>query len=138
LGVLDLLTGKLIYANAGHILPLLCKRGKIYQSINSKPSFILAGMEGMQYNDYMLQMEPGDRLFLFTVGLTEALNFSKIPYGDIRLTATLNGHKTDSMNLADLNDYIMGDVKQYTQNEKLKDDIALLFVEFKEYMDQMS
>jgi sigma-B regulation protein RsbU (phosphoserine phosphatase) len=137
LGMLDLKSGNLVYANAGHIQPFLFKRGKSYQQINSKPSFILAGIEGMQYNDYNLQMELGDRLFLYTVGLTEALNSSKNPYGMIRLSAVLNGHRTDIMNLKDLNDTIMSDLMQHTKNDKFENDIALLFLEFKEYWRDM-
>jgi sigma-B regulation protein RsbU (phosphoserine phosphatase) len=137
LGMLDLESGNLVYANAGHLQPFLYKRGKSYQQLNSKPSFILAGIEGMQYNDYNLQMEPGDCLFLYTAGLTEALNSSKNPYGTIRLSAILNGYRTDNMNLAKLNDAIMDDLMQHTKSDKFENDIALLFLEFKEYWRRM-
>jgi sigma-B regulation protein RsbU (phosphoserine phosphatase) len=69
MGILDLKTGTLTYANAGHIQPLFSERGKYYQYISSKPGFILAGLDGIQYKDFQLQIEPGDRLFLYTDGL---------------------------------------------------------------------
>jgi len=131
LGILDLRTGALSYANAGHMLPLHSERGKNHQEINSRPGFVLAGIKGIQYKEFQLTMKPGDRLLLFTDRITEAKNSSKIPYGYNRLLTVVN--EDDARSLVELYDYILEDVKKYTQTTEINENITMLFIEFRKY-----
>lgn len=93
LGILDLETGKLTAANAGHEYPMLMKPGGQFELMKDKHSFILGGMDGMKYEEYHLQLEPGSKLFLYTDGLTEAINREEEMFGTDRVLAALNGKK---------------------------------------------
>ncbi|OPZ75359.1 MAG: Phosphoserine phosphatase RsbU [Firmicutes bacterium ADurb.Bin456] len=93
LGVLEISTGKLICANAGHEYPVLKRAGGDYQLVKDKHGFVLAGMENSRYKGYELQMNPGDRLFLYTDGVTEATNARSELYGTGRMLAALNRNR---------------------------------------------
>lgn len=133
LGILNLKTGELNFSNAGHKDPLIYRTGEGYCFIRTKPDFVLAGMEGIQYNSYNLQLRPGDRLFLYTDGLTDAINSSRIHYGELRLYEVLNNKITKRMKLSELNDYVIEDIDNFTQGVSQKDDISLMLIEFKDY-----
>ena len=72
MGVLEISTGKFVYVNAGHNPPLLKRAGGQFEWLRSRPGFVLAGMEGVRYRENTLQLEPGDTLYLYTDGVTEA------------------------------------------------------------------
>ena len=75
LGILEISTGKLTCANAGHEYPAIKRSGGDYELIKDKHGFVLAGMEGFRYKEYELHMDPGDRLFLYTDGVVESHEF---------------------------------------------------------------
>lgn len=90
MGVLEISTGKFVYVNAGHNPPLLKRAGGTFEWLKSRPGFVLAGMEGVRYRENTLQLEPGDRLYLYTDGVTEATNSREELFGDERLQSALN------------------------------------------------
>lgn len=90
LGVLEISTGKLTAANAGHEYPVLQNPDGGFELIKDKHGFVLGTMEGMKYKDYELQIEPGARLFLYTDGVPEATNAEKELFGTERMLAALN------------------------------------------------
>ena len=89
LGILELSTGRLKAANAGHEYPLIRKRGGPFRMFNDYHGFVLGGMDGMRYKEYELTFAPGDELFLYTDGVTEATNASGELFGSKRLLKTL-------------------------------------------------
>ena len=90
LGIIDLSTGKMICANAGHEYPMLKKPGERYEIIKDKHDLVLGAMEGWKYNEYELLMEPGASLFLYTDGLSEAINPQEKMFGTERILEQLN------------------------------------------------
>ena len=90
MGVLEISTGKFVYVNAGHNPPLLKRAGGQFEWLRSRPGFVLAGMEGIRYRENTLQLEPGDALYLYTDGVTEATNGSQELFGEERLQTALN------------------------------------------------
>lgn len=91
LGKLDLATGDLAYANAGHNPPLVRRAGGRYEYLRAvRPSLFLAGMEGTRYRKGRLTLGPGDKLFLYTDGVTEACDPHEAMYGEKRLVAALD------------------------------------------------
>ncbi|MEG2137202.1 MAG: PP2C family protein-serine/threonine phosphatase, partial [Oscillospiraceae bacterium] len=69
LGVMEISTGKLVAANAGHEFPVIKRADGDYELIHDKHGFVLSGMEGSRYTEYELQLDPGDKLFLYTDGV---------------------------------------------------------------------
>ena len=89
-GILDLRSGTLTAANAGHEYPLLRQPGGPFEVIKDRHGFVLGGMEEVRYQEYTLQLQPGARLFLYTDGVPEATNASQELFGMDRMTAALN------------------------------------------------
>ena len=90
LGVLDLTTGLLTAANAGHEYPALRRAQGEFELIKDKHGFVLAGMEGARYQEYTLKLEPGDTLFVYTDGVAEATDAGEVLYGTDRMLNALN------------------------------------------------
>ena len=129
LGVLDLATGVLTYVNAGHNPPLLKKEGGDFEYLRCKPALVLAGMEMTKYTQSQLEMKPGDSLFLYTDGVTEATNTANELYGEERLRSYINAHGTDGVverlhGLKKDIDTFVGEAPQF-------DDITMLALDLK-------
>lgn len=83
IGVLDMSTWKLEYCNAGHNRPLICRRSDSAVSYKDiLPNVVLGIMEDYQYAKEETSILPGDSIFLYTDGLTEAENEEKVLFGD--------------------------------------------------------
>lgn len=93
LGVLEISTGKLTAANAGHEYPAIKRRDGEYELLHDKHGFVLAGMEGSRYKEYEVTLAPGDKLYLYTDGVAEATNGDNQLYGTDRMLAVLNRYK---------------------------------------------
>ena len=89
LGILEISTGRITAANAGHEYPALMQKGK-FELLKDKHSFVIGGMEGMKYKEYELVLEPGDKLFLYTDGIPEAADTDNAMFGTDRMLETLN------------------------------------------------
>ena len=92
LGVLELSTGKLTCANAGHEYPALCRADGEYELVKDPHGLVLACMDGSKYKEYTLQLAPGDRLFVYTDGVAEATDAHNELFGTDRMLASLNGN----------------------------------------------
>ncbi|MCR5566779.1 MAG: PP2C family protein-serine/threonine phosphatase [Clostridiales bacterium] len=91
--VLEISTGKLMAANAGHEYPALMRAGGEFELYKDKHGFVIGGMEGVRYKQYELQINPGDKLFLYTDGVPEATNAAKEMFGTERMIRALNEQK---------------------------------------------
>lgn len=92
MGLLNIKTGLVTFANAGHNPPLVRHADGSFTYLKTRPGFVLAGMEGMRYRKNEVQLAPGDMLYLYTDGVTEAVNIREELYGEERLLAVLNAH----------------------------------------------
>ncbi|MBR5108735.1 MAG: SpoIIE family protein phosphatase [Clostridia bacterium] len=89
MGFLDTDTGLVRFINAGHNAPVLIRNGKA-SFIPQKANLMLAMMEGMRYREQQLQLEPGDILYLYTDGVTEATAPGEKMFGNDRLLELLS------------------------------------------------
>jgi len=90
--VFDASTGMLHYANGGHIPPCVRRADGSVEALNGAGGLVLGAMPGMKYPDHTLQLLPGDRLVLYTDGVTEAFNPADEAYGEERLIAEVRAH----------------------------------------------
>ncbi len=90
LGILELSTGKLTAANAGHEFPALMQAGGKFELFKDKHGFVIGGMEGMRYKEYEIMMQPGAKIFLYTDGVPEATNADSELFGTERMIEALN------------------------------------------------
>ena len=89
LGILEISTGRITAANAGHEYPALMKDGR-FSLLRDRHGFVIGGMDAMTYPEYEIRLEPGDKLFLYTDGLPEASDRDNRMFGKDRMLAALN------------------------------------------------
>ena len=129
LGIIDLETGMMQCANAGHEYPTIKRANGEFELIRDRHSLALAAMPGTRAKEYELQLEPGDRLFVYTDGVPEAINEQTEQYGDERLLRVLNRDKDLPMEkiLPD----IRQDISDFAGNAEQFDDITMLGFTYK-------
>ncbi|MCI2049781.1 MAG: SpoIIE family protein phosphatase [Lachnospiraceae bacterium] len=124
IGIVDLRTGTMTCANAGHEYPAYMPAGGEYEILHGKHDFVLGGMEGLKYREYTLEMHPGDRLFVYTDGVTEAIDSSETLYGLDRLKAALDRSREESSS-AQLAS-VKADIDAFAGQTPQFDDITML------------
>ena len=132
MGILDLCTGQLRYVNAGHNPPILRRGGGEYEYLRTRPNFILAGMEGARYRLHALQLEPGDEIFLYTDGVTEALNPSAELYTEDRLLRLFHSGRLEGLAQQEMVRAIRQDISDFADGAEQADDITMLTLKFNE------
>ena len=93
IAVIDITTGKGIAANAGHMHPVLRRRDRDYELIKYRHSPAVATIEGIKFSEHEFALEPGDLLFVYTDGVTEATNTEEELFGEERMIEILNLNK---------------------------------------------
>lgn len=106
LGILEISTGKMTCANAGHEFPAIRRAGGQFELFRDKHGMVIGGMEGVRYRDYEIQLSSGDELFVYTDGVPEATNDASELF------------KTDRM-LSALNSRLDGDVQDNTMRVRI-------------------
>ena len=127
-GVLDLQSGSLSYACAGHNPPVLLRDGKA-ELVKSRGSFVLAGLEDTLYQEKQLQLQEGDLLFLYTDGVTEATTKDKQLYGEQRLLDCLAG--CSELDVQAMLERVKRSVDDFVQDNEQFDDMTMLCVRWK-------
>ncbi|MDR3130339.1 MAG: SpoIIE family protein phosphatase [Treponema sp.] len=92
MGYLDIPRGKFTCVNAGHNPPVI-KRGDDFEWLKIKHGLVLGGMEGMAYTEEETLLMPGDMIYLYTDGVTEAADPEKNLFGEDRLMETIRDHR---------------------------------------------
>lgn len=127
-GRINLETGLVQFANAGHNPPLVKHGNGSFEYLKSRAGFVLAGMEGIKYRLQEVQLEPGDIIYLYTDGVTEATNKNNELYGEDRLLDILNSKDFADMN--ELCDAVKADVDKFVGDAEQFDDITMLGFRF--------
>lgn len=136
LGVMDLRTGHLDYCNAGHNAPVVRRVGKDgsvdvhFAEVNV--NIAVGVFEGFPYQKQTTNLNPGDAIFLYTDGVTEAENQSKQLFGDDALLSALaSARKAGAVTSKDFVDAVYKVVRTYAQGTEQSDDITMTVVEYK-------
>ena len=129
MGILDLKTGNLQYANAGHNPPLLKRADGAFEYLKTRAGFVLAGMEGVRYRVGELKLNPGDRMFLYTDGVPEATNIENKLYGEDRLLDFMN--KNADVDAIALLPKLKENIDEFVGEAPQFDDITMLMFDYK-------
>ena len=129
LGILEISTGKLTAANAGHEYPMLKRAGKEFELLKDRHGLVLGAMSGVRYRDYEILLEPGAKVFVYTDGLAEAVNGDLEQFGTDGIIDSLRraGNGTPETIVAAMNltvDAFVGEEPQF-------DDLTMLCLEYK-------
>lgn len=128
-GILDTDTGIVSYINAGHCKPLLRSGDNGFEFVGERPDFVVAGEESVPYHRRELKLNSGDALFLYTDGVTEAVDTSDELYGDERLCLALKAQGSSSAR--EICNSVQADLTTYSEGATQTDDITMLALVFK-------
>ena len=127
-GSLDLTTGHVKYASAGHNPPVVRHADGYFEFLPSKPGFVMAGMEGMKYKTQEADLAPGDILYLYTDGVTEATNSEEKLYGNERLLKVLNN--AEFTNMEELCVAVKKSIDEFVGDAPQFDDITMVALRY--------
>ncbi len=128
MGVLDIKTGLVEFANAGHNPPLIRHKDGSFEYLKSRAGFVLAGMEGLKYRKNELQLGEGDEVFLYTDGVTEATNSENELYGEERLLNFMNTlHDLPAEAVCNA---VKADVDAFVGEAPQFDDITMVYLKY--------
>ncbi|WP_179953162.1 SpoIIE family protein phosphatase [Desulfobotulus mexicanus] len=128
IGVLDLDTGLLVYANGGHNPPVKISSGKPPEFMTGRSGPLVGAMEDMPYHTLEIQLEPDDTLFVYTDGVTEAMDTEQVLYSDPRLIRTLTGLQGQSPKY--ILEIVENDVAAHVGTAEPSDDITMLCLRY--------
>ncbi|MBQ1186869.1 MAG: SpoIIE family protein phosphatase, partial [Clostridia bacterium] len=129
MGILDLTTGNVQFANAGHNPPLIKRANGSFEYLKTRAGFVLAGMEGVRYRVGEITLNEGDRLFLYTDGVPEATNTENKLYGEERLLTFMN--QNASMEAVKLLPALKANIDEFVGEAPQFDDITMLMFDYK-------
>ena len=128
MGILNVKTGKVLFANAGHNPPLVKHADGTYEYLKTRAGFVLAGMEGVRYRGNEIDLAPGDSIYLYTDGVTEATDLNTELYGEDRLHTVLEKYKDAAPQV--ICDEVKRDVDAFVGEAPQFDDITMLALKY--------
>ncbi|WP_454917819.1 SpoIIE family protein phosphatase [Xanthobacter sediminis] len=128
-GVVNLDTGRVTYVNAGHNLPYRIRRNGEVSTVPSTKGMAVAVMEGFVYAEGAFDLEPGDTLFLYTDGVTEAFDVDENAYGERRLETLLATGASD-WSVPELSERVLASVHIFERGAPQADDITCLTLRY--------
>ncbi len=128
LGILNLQSGEMDYANAGHNAPILLKEGQQPEAIPVATNIPLGVLSQFNFIQNRITLEPKDKLFLYTDGINEAENISQELYSTERLMQCLK--ENQSKNSHELIEVVKQSVDKFANGNVQSDDITLLTLNF--------
>ena len=128
LGILDLRSGELTAANAGHEYPIIKHPDSDFKVLKDKHGFVIGGFEMMKYQDYKLPMKPGSKLFVYTDGVAEATDASNTLFGLDRTVAALNRSKDESPQVILKN--VDAAIREFVGDAEQFDDLTMMCLEY--------
>lgn len=129
LGILNTASGVLVYSNAGHLPPVLVRAGRDPEWVPLPKGFVLGGLENARYRSRTITLDPGDRLVLYTDGVTEAINPEGLLFSGERLLASVREAAAGSPE--ELVVGLKNSVQAFVQDNPQTDDITLMGVLFR-------
>ena len=127
IGILEISTGKLKAANAGHEYPAVQKKDGLFELLKDQHGMVVGVMEGLKFREYELQLEPGDRIFVYTDGVPEANNAENGMFGTDRMLLALN---KDAASPAEVLENVKNAVEEFTAGAEQFDDMTMLCLEY--------
>ena len=128
LAILDLKSGKLTAANAGHEYPIIKVPGKDFELNKDKHCFIVGGKKKAKYKDYEITLEPGSVIFVYTDGVPEAKNKEGKMF---KLDATVDAlNANPNADVETLTNNVKNSVSDFTKGAEQFDDLTMLCVEY--------
>ncbi|MCF0245081.1 MAG: SpoIIE family protein phosphatase [Bacteroidaceae bacterium] len=128
-GVVNLTTGEIKYINAGHNPPYILRKDNTLECLPTTSNVVVGYMENISYKSEIVKLQPGETMFLFTDGVTEAFNNDKEAYGEERLENTLKGLCGSSCK--DIIENVNENLNYFVEDATQSDDITMMAIGIK-------
>ena len=128
--ILELSTGKGIAANAGHEHPVLRRSGGDYELVVYRHSPAVATLPGIRFREHEFELHPGDRVFVYTDGVPEAINEKEEDYGPDRMLAALNSCPPDTTMDETLR-LVREDLDRFAGQMPQFDDVTMMAIDYR-------
>jgi sigma-B regulation protein RsbU (phosphoserine phosphatase) len=128
-GILEVSTGRMIASNAGHEYPAVKRADGQYELLKDKHGFVIGGMDGLQYKEYELILNPGDKIFVYTDGVPEATDADKRLFGTSRMIEALN--RDPDASPKETLENVQAAIDDFVKDEEQFDDVTMLCFEYK-------
>lgn len=125
----NLSTGDISFVNAGHNAPLIKRANGEFEYIETERNLVLGIMNDYEYKETVTKFNKNDLMFLYTDGITEAMNKEEVLYGEEHLINTLNTLKDDK--IEDIIENIEKDIADFCEDTEQSDDITTLIFKYK-------
>lgn len=129
LGILEISTGRLTAANAGHEYPVLKRPDGSFELLKDKHGLVIGVMDSAKYREYELTLEPGAKLFLYTDGVPEATNAEERMFGMERMLRALNTEPEAAP--ARILQNVSAAVTDFVKDAEQFDDLTMLCMEYR-------
>lgn len=126
--VLDLETNDVTFINAGHNKPFILDEEGDFKMIDAKANLVFGMMEGVPYREQHFTLAKGDCIYMYTDGVTEALNPSQEFFGDDRLKEVLNKHMDEAADAEAFVEAMYEEVDLFADGEMQADDITMVYL----------
>lgn len=126
--ILDVQTGRVSYCNAGHNPPVHIRQADGVAFVSSEPNLMIGPMEDIEYHSQAITLSPGDVMFLYTDGVTEASDLQDRLYGEQRLLDILGAQQSDD--IVALIETVQQDLSRHAEGAAQSDDITMLALRF--------
>lgn len=127
-GVLEISTGKMVAANAGHEYPIIKHADGNFEMLKDRHGFVIGGMPETKYHEYTIDFKPGDKLFIYTDGITEATNAEMKMFGNERLLTALN--QSEDTSVKGLITNVRSAIGDFVKDAEQFDDLTMLCLEY--------
>jgi sigma-B regulation protein RsbU (phosphoserine phosphatase) len=125
-GIYDLRTGMIDFTNGGHNPPFIVHPDGTAEELKTESNLVLGAMGGIPFKSESLQLNPGDALYLYTDGVTEAENKDHELFGESRLQAVLSAQK--GAESREIIEAVSSAVKEFVDGAPQSDDITQLVI----------
>ena len=128
LGITDIKTGKISIVNCGHNPPLIKRQNGKYEYLQLNSNIVLGVFDNAEFETYETTINPGDIIYTYTDGVTEATNKNDEMYGEKRLYDYLNSiEDTDATAIAQR---VKDSIREYTDSAPQSDDVTMLIFKY--------
>ena len=129
MGILDIPSGRFTYVNAGHNPPLLKRSGSEYELLNTQSGFVLGGLEGFEYRQEEIILGADDAVYMYTDGVTEAMDNESRLFTCEKLIETINDHK--GLEQEELLNIVKKEIDEHANGAEQADDITMLALTYR-------
>ena len=131
-GIIDLRTGEVKFSSAGHNPAIVIKNGSMPEMQNCKVGVVVAAIDDVVYKQYEIKLNPGDYLYLYTDGVTEATDRNDVLFGDDRLLDATKD--VNDKSCEEVCTQVLDKINEFVDEAPQFDDITMLCFKLKDYL----